>query len=81
MLDRRIKPYSLERGLLPRSHDIPPNTAVRQMIQCRKALCEQKWRLKGRGGCDAERQVLGHGGHGGYRLYMSVTRHYDHVWL
>lgn len=42
MLDRTIQSDGLEGGFLPRGHNVPPDAAVRQMIQRGEALRQEK---------------------------------------
>lgn len=65
MVDGGVDSYGLERGLFPRRDNVPSYPALGEVVERREALRQQERGLKGRRRRDPEREVLGHGGHGG----------------
>lgn len=64
MVNGCINADGLERCLLPRSHNVPADTTLSQMIECREALRKQERWLERSTRCDTEGEIFGHGCHG-----------------
>jgi len=64
MVNGCINADGFERCLFPRSHDVPADTTLSQVIECRKALRKQEWWFKRGTCCDTKGEIFGHGCHG-----------------